>query len=57
MIEKKKIFDEFIIKCLCGRRVKLKRVGGQYQHEYQNRCECGRIWFISEVSELQSEIE
>ena len=48
---------EIRIKCLCGREVNLKMVGGQYQNTYQEECECGRKWSLEEQSELLAELD
>lgn len=45
-----------MIKCLCGREVILRIVGGQYQNTYQGECECGRKWSLEEQSEAMEEI-
>jgi len=44
------------IKCLCGRKVTLEIVGGQYQSIYQGDCECGRKWSLEEQSKAIREI-
>lgn len=44
------------IKCLCGKEIELKILGGQYQDEYQGDCECGRKWLLKELSEAMMEI-
>lgn len=44
------------IKCVCGRDVDLKVIGGQYQTTYQGQCECGRKWSLEEQSELLAEL-
>jgi len=48
--------NEVMIKCLCGREVALKFVVGQYLDEYQGDCECGRKWFLKELTEVLAEI-
>lgn len=45
-----------IIKCLCGRTIKLELVGGQYQNTFSNKCKCDRIWILEEKSEELKEI-
>lgn len=36
-----------IVYCLCGRRVPLTKIGGQYQYSWFGTCpECGRDWSI-----------
>lgn len=45
------------IKCLCGRKVTLEIVGGQYQNTYQGECECGRKWSLEEQSEILAELD
>jgi hypothetical protein len=47
---------EMRIKCICGREVVLELVSGQYQDEYRGNCECGRKWFLKELSEALAEI-
>jgi len=50
--------DKMVIQCICGKRVILKLVGGQYQNLYQGECQkCGRKWSLEEQSELFREIE
>lgn len=44
------------IRCLCGRELNLKMVGGQYQTTYQEECECGRKWSLEEQSEALAEV-
>ncbi len=44
------------IKYLCGKEVDLEVIGGQYQNEYQNDCECGRKWLLKELSEAITEM-
>lgn len=44
------------IKCLCGREVNLKMVGGQYQNAYQEECECGCKWSLEEQSKALAEL-
>ncbi|MBL7075525.1 hypothetical protein ISS37_09850 [candidate division KSB1 bacterium] len=44
------------IRCLCGREVILKLVGGQYQDTYQAECDCGRKWSLEEQSEAIAEL-
>ncbi len=48
--------QEITIKCVCGREIKLKVYGGQYQNEYRGKCECGQEWILTEISELMTEI-
>jgi hypothetical protein len=38
-------------KCICGRIVALKLIGGQYQYTWQGDCLCGRKWELEDVSE------
>jgi hypothetical protein len=45
------------IKCLCGREVALEFIVGQYLDEYRGDCECGRKWFLKELSEVLAEID
>lgn len=45
-----------VIKCLCGKKIILKVVGGQYQNTYQGDCYCGRKWSLEEQSELLAEL-
>ena len=49
--------QKIITKCTCGREVKLEVYGGQYQNEYRGKCECGREWVLTEISELMAEID
>lgn len=49
--------SKMIIKCLCGREVVLEIYGGQYQTEWRGKCECGREWVLTEISELMKEID
>jgi len=50
--------DTIQITCLCGNFVTLELVGGQYQDEYRGRCEeCGRVWVLTEISEILEEME
>jgi len=44
------------IKCLCGRKVTLEIIGGQYQNTYHGDCECGREWALEEQSKALAEI-
>jgi hypothetical protein len=44
------------IECLCGRKVILRIVGGQYQDVYQGECECDRKWSLEEQSETLTEL-
>lgn len=44
------------IECLCGRKVILGIVGGQYQNVYQGECECDRKWSLEEQSEALAEL-
>jgi hypothetical protein len=44
------------IECLCGRKVILETVGGQYQNVYQGECECDRKWSLEEQSEVLAEL-
>lgn len=46
-----------IIKCPCGREVRLEILGGQYQSTYQGDCICARKWSVEEVSESLIEIQ
>jgi hypothetical protein len=46
-----------VIKCLCGKRVTLDLIGGQYQDEFQGDCKCGRKWLLKEISESLEEID
>ena len=48
--------NKVIIKCLCGREVQLKLLGGQYQNIYHGDCECGRRWSLEEQSQVIEEI-
>jgi hypothetical protein len=45
------------IKCICKKKVMLEVYGGQYQNEYRGKCECGREWVLTEISELMAEID
>lgn len=49
--------DKMEIKCLCGKKVVLELLGGQYQDTYQGKCECGRIWSLDELSEALAELD
>jgi len=49
--------SKMTIKCGCGREVELEVYGGQYQNEYRGKCECGREWVLTEISELMAEID
>lgn len=49
--------SKMIIKCTCGKELELEVYGGQYQSEFRGECECGREWFLTEISELMAEIE
>jgi hypothetical protein len=49
--------NKMIIRCPCGEKLTLDRVGGQYQNEYRKKCKCGRGWVLTEISELMAEIE
>jgi hypothetical protein len=49
--------SKITIKCLCGREVTLELIVGQYQDEYQGDCECGRQWFLKELTEVLAEID
>jgi hypothetical protein len=42
--------------CECGREVTLEFITGQYLDEYGGDCECGRKWFLKELTEVLSEI-
>lgn len=44
------------LECLCGRRITLEIVGGQYQDTYEGECKCGRKWVLTEISEMMAEI-
>jgi hypothetical protein len=44
------------IECLCGRKVVLRIVGGQYQNVYQGECGCDRKWSLEEQSEALAEL-
>ena len=44
------------IKCLCGREVALALILGPYRDEYRGYCECGRKWFLKELTEVLAEI-
>ena len=44
------------IKCICGKEIELEVYGGQYQNEYRGDCECGRKWFLKELTEVLTEI-
>ena len=44
------------IKCICGKALRLRLVGGQYQDTWQKDCACGRKWQLEDYSEdLESE--
>jgi len=44
------------IECLCGRKVILEIVGGQYPNAYQGECECDRKWSLEEQFEALAEL-
>jgi hypothetical protein len=44
------------INCLCGKKVRLELLGGQYQNTYYGNCVCGRKWSLEEQSEAIEEI-
>jgi len=48
--------SKITIKCICGREVALELIAGQYQDEYRGDCECGRKWFLKELTETLAEI-
>lgn len=49
--------NRMVIECPCGKVLTLDRVGGQYQNEYRQDCECGREWVLTEICELMAEID
>ena len=40
----------------CGNKIALELIGGQYQDEYRGNCDCGRKWFLKELTEAFYEI-
>lgn len=51
------MISKVTVKCICGKEVDLELIGGQYQDEYRADCECGRKWFLKELSEALEEID
>lgn len=49
--------DEVIIKCLCGKELKLDVEGGQYPNTYNGDCECDRKWTLTELTEILAEMD
>lgn len=45
-----------MVKCPCGREVALEILLYENQDEYRGDCECGRRWFLKELSEVLAEI-
>ena len=41
--------------CTCGNEIKLKPIGGQYQYSWQNECECGKFWYLENLSAKETE--
>jgi len=49
--------SKITIKCVCGREVELELIVLENEDEYRGDCECGRKWFLKELSEVSAEIE
>jgi len=43
--------NEMFIKCACGKKLTLKRIGGQYQNSFFGKCDCGRKWLLEDLTE------
>ncbi|MDO8549683.1 MAG: hypothetical protein Q7S39_05980 [Ignavibacteria bacterium] len=43
--------------CTCGKKLQLTLIGGQYQFSWQNKCECGRIWYLEDLSVEEEEVD